>query len=493
MSDVSVLVVEDEALIADDLERTLRRLGYSVSGVAADGKGAIAAATSKPPAVVLMDIKLKGPMDGVDAARVLRDQVDAPIVFLTSHSDDGTLSRASEVRPEGYVMKPFVERELRVAIELALHKHEVSRALSTREHWFSSTLQSLREGVVTTDERCNVTFLNQEAERLTGWSTTSAAGRPVDEVLRFVSASGDVVEPPAREALARREPVSLAGPLLLQSADQAAPVPVDDSVAPILGPGGQALGTVVVFRDVTRQRELEQRLARHERLASLGTMAAGICHEINNPLAAVIANTESALESMRREGLPEALLEPVADACSAAERIGDIVRAMRTFAQPGDAPMSAVALPAVLDQALTLSAHALRGRASVVRRLDDVASTVLGNATQLVQVFVNLLVNAAQAIEPGPPSRHSVTVRLRAGGPGEVVVEVQDDGAGIPREVLPRVFDPFFTTKGPGGGMGLGLSITHRLVETHGGRITVESERGRGTTFRVTLPLAPAA
>lgn len=491
MSDVNVLVVEDEALIADDLERTLRRLGYGVSGVVADGKRAIAAASSTRPAVVLMDIKLKGAMDGVDAARVIRDEVDAPIVFLTSHSDDHTLSRASEVRPEGYVMKPFVERELRVAIELALHKHEVSRALSARERWFSSTLQSLREGVLTTDNRCAVTFLNREAERLTGWTATSASGRPVDEVLRFVGADGDLVQPPAREVLQRGEPVTLGG-AFLQPAEGEKRVPVDDTVAPIVGPGGQPLGTVVVFRDVSRQRELERQLARNERLASLGTMAAGICHEINNPLTAVIASTEAALEELRREDAGHELVESLTDVYDGAQRIADIVRAMRTFAQPGEAPMSALSVEELVQQALRLSGHALRGRAAVVCHFEPGTPPVLGNATQLVQVLVNLIVNAAQAIEPGQPDAHAVTVALRPGEGDEVVVEVQDDGAGMRPDVLARVFDPFFSTKAPGNGMGLGLAITLRIVEAHGGRIHVDSEPGRGTTFQVVLRRAPA-
>lgn len=491
MSEVSVLVVEDEALIAHDLERTLRRLGYGVSGVVADGKGAIAAASSTRPAVVLMDIKLKGAMDGVDAARVIRDEVDAPIVFLTSHSDDHTLSRASEVRPEGYVMKPFVERDLRVAIELALHKHEVSRALLARERWFSSTLQSLREGVLTTDERCAVTFLNREAERLTGWPTTSALGRPVDEILRFVDPDGGSVTAPAREVLERGAPVSL-GRVFLETAEGGARVPVDDAVAPIVGPSGVPVGAVVVVRDVTEQRELEQRVARHERLVALGTMAAGICHEINNPLAVVVANTEAGLDELRRAGAAPEVIEPLADAAVAAHRIGDIVQAMRSFAQPGEPLLQPVLLPELLEQALTLAGHPLR-RLTVVRRFAPGTPAVMGNATQLVQVFVNLLVNAAQAAEPGQRGPHAVTVTLGAGGADEVVVEVQDDGVGIPGDVLPRVFDPFFSTKPRGQGMGLGLAITHRIVEAHGGRIAVDSEPGRGTTFRVTLRRAPLA
>ncbi len=491
MSQASVLVVEDEQLISDDLDRTLRRLGYLVSGVVADGEAAIAAATSTRPSVVLMDIKLKGPMDGVDAARVIRDAVDAPIVFLTSHSDDGTLARASEVRPEGYVMKPFVERELRVAIELALHKHEVSRVLATRERWFSATLQSLGEGVVTTDDRCTVTFLNGEAERLTGCPARSAVGRPMGEVLRFVDTSGSAVPSPAREVMTNGKAVSLGGALFLESVGGKPRVPVDDSVAPIVGPGGKAIGAVVVFRDVTEQRELEQRVARSERLAALGTMAAGICHEINNPLTVVLGNLDHGLDGLRRQGVEPAQLEPFTDARNAADRIAQIVRSMRTLARPTDEPMHLVSLVDVLEQALLMARPELRGRATVECRFEPGTARVLGNATQLVQVFTNLLVNAAQALPPGRFETNSVVATLGTNPAGEVVAEVQDNGAGIPPEAARRVFDPFFTTKVKEGGMGLGLAITHAIVEAHHGRLHVESEPGRGSTFQVTLPPAP--
>lgn len=490
MSQASVLVVEDEWLISDDLDRTLRRLGYQVSGVVADGQGAIAAALSTRPSVVLMDIKLKGKMDGIDAARVIRDMVDSPIVFLTSHSDDGTIARASEVRPEGYVSKPFVERELRVAIELALHKHEVSRVLATRERWFSATLQSLREGVLTTDERLAVSFLNGEAERLTGWAAKAAVGRPVGEILRVVDAAGALVPARVGEVLAGGEPVSTDGPLLVESAASGARVPVDHTVAPIVGPGGRPIGTVVVFRDVTERRELERRLARNERLVALGTMAAGICHEINNPLAVVLGNLDLGLAGLRREGSSSTMLDSLTDAAEAAQRIADIVRAMRTFARPGEVTMGPVSMVDVLEQALGVAAPQLRDRVTVERRFDAGTPRVVGNATQLVQVFTNLLVNAAQASEPGRADPR-VVVSLGVDRAGQVVAAVEDHGVGIAPEVVARVFDPFFSTKGPGGGMGLGLAISHGIVEAHGGHIEVASEPGVGTTFRVTLP--PAA
>ena len=170
MNTQRILVVEDEAIIAYDLERTLQRLGYDVPEVVAEGEAAIEAAARHAPSLVLMDIKLRGALDGVDAARAIRERLEMPVVFLTSHSDVATLSRAAAAQPQGYVMKPFVERDLHVAIEVAIRKHEVERALRHRERWFSTTLRCVGDGVIATDENLTVSYLNRAAEALTGLS-----------------------------------------------------------------------------------------------------------------------------------------------------------------------------------------------------------------------------------------------------------------------------------------------------------------------------------
>ncbi len=480
-----ILVVEDEALIADDLERTLVRLGFKVPAVVADGEHAIESARTLMPDLVLMDIKLRGSLDGIDAARAIRERFETPVVFLTSHSDAATLSRASTARPHGYVMKPFVERDLRVAVELALHKHEVERTLRVREAWFSTTLHCLGDAILATDDSLVVTTINRAAEQVTGWSRAEAMGKPIDEVFRLQDARGSSVAGPAALALSTREVTHLPGATMLLRANGTT-VAVDDSAAPIFGTGGRVLGTVIVFRDVTERRDLEARVARSERLASLGTMAAGLCHEINNPLTSVLANIEHCLAG-GPQGEDRECLE---DAREAAIRVASIVKEVRVFAQPGDGKTARVDLRQALDQAVKVTAHVLRHHARVVR-LDEAAPLVDADPVRLGQVFVNLLVNAAQAIPAGNASAHAVEASLRTDAEGWAVVEVRDDGAGIPPDLVARVFDPFFTTKGPGGGMGLGLAICNSIVEAIGGSISVRSTLGVGSTFAVRLP--PAA
>ena len=245
---------------------------------------------------------------------------------------------------------------------------------------------------------------------------------------------------------------------------------------------------VVIRRDVTPVRKMLERLHHTERLASLGTMSAGIAHEINNPLAYVLSNLEYALESVERGKIePDALAEALRDAAQGAGRVRDIVASLRMFSKP------AIEQPHLVEvrEAVTTSVAMVRNQIDVRARLELSLGkgTVRAEPTRLSQVVLNLLTNAVQAIPEHAPEGQVVSVRTYVEGP-HVVLEVSDTGAGIPPEVEPHIFEPFFTTKGVGGGMGLGLSVTHGIVSALGGEIRVSSERGKGTTFRVLLPLA---
>ena len=256
---------------------------------------------------------------------------------------------------------------------------------------------------------------------------------------------------------------------------------------------------IVVRRDVTAMHRMQQRMAAAERLASVGTLAAGVAHEVNNPLSYVLGNLSYALERLREEpaapehaggALRRELEEPLAEAVQGAERVRAIIRDLRVYARRGDDPPVEMDLRAVVESCLQLVATQLQRRARVVPRLDE-APRVRASEAGVGQVLLILLVNAAQAIGEGDPERNEITVRTGAAPDGRAVVEIGDTGAGIAPSALPHLFEPFFTGKGAGEGSGLGLSICRNLVEALGGEIQVETELGRGSRFRVLLP--PAA
>jgi len=252
---------------------------------------------------------------------------------------------------------------------------------------------------------------------------------------------------------------------------------------------------MVLGRDLVERAELTARLAIAERMASLGTLAAGVAHEINSPLThallgLTVASVElSAVTEERNDERLRSVALKLRDAREGVERVMAISRSLKGLSRVEDDVRTPIELMAVVGQAAEIVHHELRHRARLVTRFEPVPK-VLANAGRLVQVFVNLLANAAQAIPAGRADENEVTIATRLAEDGRVVVEVRDTGAGIPPLALPRIFDPFFTTKAAGDGTGLGLAIGRRIVTELGGTLTAANGNGRGAVFTVVLPAA---
>jgi two-component system, cell cycle sensor histidine kinase and response regulator CckA len=499
----SVLVVEDERIIAKDIQRTLSRFGYDAYAIASSGAEAIARASERLPDLVLMDVRIQGQMDGITAGETLRQKFGVPLIYLTAHADNATVERAKLTEPYGYLVKPVKGAELRSAIEVALYKHEMQKRLRERERWFSTTLRSIGDAVISIDLAGKVTFMNPSAESLTGIKAEDALGRLVREVLRLTDHEGrPLSESPIEHALreARRidlEEATVQGKLLGSRI-------ISDSAAPVTD-DGRMLGAVMVFRDVTEQKLAQKRLELTDRLASLGTMAAGVAHEINNPLAVVLANASFSTEELEclqgelRSNDPPAPMETARrletvlvcerDSSSAAIRMSRIVGDLRSFSRPPGPSRDTGDVRSSIDWAVRSTAHEFRDRARVVVEMTEVPP-VKADETKLGQVLVNLLVNAAHAITPGAVEANQVTVSTRIDDQKRVIIEVCDTGHGIPPEILGRIFEPFFTTKPVGVGTGLGLSICHGIMTSLGGDLQVDSKVGEGSVFRVVLATA---
>jgi signal transduction histidine kinase len=254
------------------------------------------------------------------------------------------------------------------------------------------------------------------------------------------------------------------------------------------------------------QTKIRERLMISERMASAGTLAAGVAHEINNPLAIAVLNLSLSAESLKRltvvidelkaKGTQEAatlgahmadLREPLDDAREALDRIREIVRDVKLFSRPDDEVTSSVDLHRVADSSARMAWNEIRHRARLVKQYGEIP-IVHANESRLGQVLLNLVVNAAQALPEGHAEENEIRITTRTGESGDAVIEVADTGCGMSKETAARIFDPFFTTKPVGIGTGLGLAICHGIVTDLGGRIEVESEVGKGTVFRVHLP-----
>jgi two-component system sensor histidine kinase AtoS len=364
--------------------------------------------------------------------------------------------------------------------------------LADLKSYTDSILSSVTSGIVTVDLEGRVVTLNPAAELLTGYFAGEATGRYCTEVFATTPELGEIL----METLASRAPIVNVSLTLRRRTGAALPVEV--SAAPLKG-DGKDLGGVAVFRDLTAVRHLESQLRRSDRLAALGTLAAGLAHEIKTPLMSILTFTHHLVRRFDDEHFRSRFQNVVPREL---ERINRIVERLLELARPARLTFTLVRLPLLLDRVLELHAHELEQTgAVVVREYARDVPPIHADEEALYRAFVNVVGNAVEAIDRGGRLTLRLGwddgVELRAGRSRlfnrRVKVEVSDTGAGIAPRDAERVFNPFFTTKDRG--TGLGLALTHKIVDDHSGTIDFRSVPGTGTTFRITLPVMaePAA
>ena len=496
-----ILVVEDERIVARDLANTLKDLGYSVVATVATGEDAIAKTRELDPGLVLMDIRLAGPMDGIAAAEIIASERDIPIIYLSAHADDDTLQRAKGSDPFGYLVKPFKAVELRCAIEIALHKHMIDGRLREREQWLATTLRSIGDGVIATNAERAIEFMNPVAEALTGWQEGEARGRMLDTVVVLqAKGSRDRIADPISHALQHRTITTLQDDALLV-AKNGQIVAVNDSAAPIITDKGDVLGSVMVFRDVTEQcraqdeirklnSELEKRVV--DRTAQLEAanreleaFSYAIAHDLRAPLRSIDGYSRVIMEEHATRLGP--------DARDLMIRVGKAVQRMRQIIDDL-LRLAQVATGEFIGRRVNLSllAHYVAAelrmanpeRAVTITIADDL--WVTGNENLLQIMLENLVGNAWKftarvdlpRIEFGAFDRDDQRVYF-----------VRDNGAGFDLQYANKLFLPFqrlhLATEFEG--TGIGLTIVRRIIHRHGGRVWAESSVGQGATFYFVL------
>jgi PAS domain S-box-containing protein len=264
MPDYSIMIVEDEELVAADIQMSVEKMGYAVCATASSGTEAIQKAESARPDLVLMDIVLKGSMDGIEAATQIKELYHIPIVYLTAFGDDAVIQLAKVAEPSGYITKPFADRELHIAIEISIYKQQAEARIKRTEQWLATVLRSIGDAVIASDKERRITFMNGVAEKLTGWSQKEALGHKLTEVLNIKNQDLDelerhLVEKVITEGLI----INLIEDRMLIGKD-GVEIPISDSAAPIKGVNGDTPGTVLVFRDITASKLAEQALGESE-------------------------------------------------------------------------------------------------------------------------------------------------------------------------------------------------------------------------------------
>jgi len=466
-----ILVVDDEADLRFLLESFLTNRGYEVRAVSSAGK-AMDELSRVRFSVVVTDIRMPG-QNGVDLAEwIARYAPGTEVIFMTGHASIESAARAVRVGASDYLLKPFSSLELVAAtVERTIEKRrleknlkETTEALRRSRDGFSSIVESSGDGIFVVDARGFVRFANPTCERMLGLTAGEMLGGGFDDPLvPGTQQRVSIVQHDRRVGAAEAR------------------------VHATRWEGERAV--VVVLSDVTEREELQAELALSERLASMGMLAAGLAHEIKNPLTYLLYNLES-VERELPDGAGGDLVQRLREAQHGARRICETTRDLGTFARSERETSCPADLRRAIESAASMASNEVRFRARLVTEFGDVPA-VRASERRLTQVFLNLIVNAAHAIGEGDVERNQI--RIRTFAEEEVVyAEVRDTGEGIDPEHLKDVFRPFFTTRSERNGVGLGLAISEKIITGYGGRIWVESTPGEGTRFVVRLPAAPS-
>ena len=256
MNKSRILIAEDEALVAADLSRCLSEIGYEIAGIVDTGEEAVSQTLALRPDLVLMDIRLKGHLDGIEAAGQIRTayRPPPPVVFLTSYADEETLARAGYCEPFAYIVKPYDVRALRAAVQTAFYRHNAELRIRELERRQATTLRSLGNGVIATNKDGQVSYINPVGEALTGWTLFEALGQPLAEVFRIVRARDrQPIPDPAQRVVRDGKTIELNHDTLLLRRD-GQETPIDENTAPIRDDEGRITGAVLIFRDLTGRR-----------------------------------------------------------------------------------------------------------------------------------------------------------------------------------------------------------------------------------------------
>lgn len=386
---------------------------------------------------------------------------------------------------------------LRAELEALQNDRERDRALIETNAAKLARLEAELERYRTLIEASSDIIVVHDGERFLFVNGAGAAAFGVETPEQFIGKPVlDAIDPEHRQSATLRMQKLLAGqtepPIRTRLCrHDGTRLDVEILSTPVIFDGKRAVCTVC--REITEKQKLEQHLTLADRLAALGTLAAGAAHEINNPLAALVSTIEFVGEEIARAEPPlesaKDVEQALGEAREAAGRIARIVRDLKTFARVDDDSLKPVDVRSVIDSMIALAWNAIVHRAALHRDYSDVPR-VMANESKLGSVFLNLIMNALQAIPEGAGPEHEVLITVKTTAQGDVAVDVHDTGEGIPKELLYRVFDPFFTTRRIGDGQGLGLSVCHAVVTALGGQISVESAPGAGSTFHVLLPPA---
>ncbi len=535
MKNAKILVVEDEGIVAKDLQNRLIKCGYNVASIASSGEEAINKSAELCPDLVLMDIRLKGHIDGVEAAREIYSRFKIPVIYLTAYADERTLERAKLTEPFGYLIKPFKERELYTTIEVVLNKYKLDKQLKENKQWLATVIKSIGDGVIASNVQELITFMNPVAENLTGWQQEEACGKKSSEVFKMINAeSRKPIENPLKKVLQKGVILCLQEDAILITRN-GAEIPIDDSAAPIKDDKDNIIGAVLVFRDISeRQRAIEVRQKQIEQeqlvaqLEQVNRLKDDFLNTVSHELRTPLSNIMMAIQILQSTGTDEQgqrYLEILQTECDRElELINYLLDLQRVEA--ATTPLLTPE-PLLLQYWLTSIVESFAARTqerqqTLQLHIPSDIPPLRSDSASLARIFAELLNNACKYTPPGGEIVLSVSYQgsrqwamddlegkgngvkltypyplpFHASCPTDSTIFTISNSTEIPATALPQIFEKFYRVPNADvwqqSGTGLGLALVQKLVEQLQGSIQVESSAGWTTFTLIFTDLAVA-
>jgi PAS domain S-box-containing protein len=511
MKKARILIVEDEAIVAEDLENLIIDFGYEMVGSVVGADDAIQQAIEHRPDLILMDIMLKGNKNGIDAANEIKDMLKIPIIFLTAYSDLKLIEEAKNTEPYAFIVKPFQDKQVIASIEMALSRSQIEKKLFRSEEIYHTLIDNIQDGLFLIQDG-KLKFVNEAFSRIPGYT--------VDEVLGMDFK--DFVAPEDKDMVVDRYVRMMKGEKVLSNYEfhgirknEKKRTTIYLVCSPIMYQGKPAvLGTV---KDITKRKQLEEQmqlineeleeriierttelkqtykqLYHAQKMESVGILAGGIAHDFNNLLTVILGNILLAKKDVDPE---DRVFNVLLEAEDASLRAKDLTQELLTFSKGGEPIKRTISIAKLIKDTVNFT---IRGTNVTCKfEIPDNLYNIDGDDVQITQVISNIIINADQAMLEGGTIRvrcENVTISSEhenttlPENTNFIRISIEDHGTGMPKEQISLIFDPFFTTKEKGSG--LGLATAYSIIKKHGGQITVESEVGTGSTFYIYLPAA---
>lgn len=482
-----VAIVEDEFIVALDIKSFLERSGYSIAGIFASGEDLLKTFAEIMPDLVLMDIKIRGKLDGVETAKIVHETYYTPVVLLTAFADDATIARAKITQPFGYIIKPYEERELKTSIEIALYRASMEKKLRESEERYRNLFQEGISANFIADNSGTIVEANPAFRVLLGLSLED----PLPNLSSLIPNSASLtafLEMARSERGLRLEEMHLHSSLGRELIVLANAAVLHDSE-------GAMIGLRCEFVDMTERRKLEERITMAQKMEAAGKLAGGIAHDFNNILTAIIGYSNLLVDEIPAEGRSR---EDVEGIRKAADRASKLTRQLLAFSRRQPFSPQSINLNETVKDTERLLRRILPENIFLSLALSHRSCSIFADPAQIEQVILNLAFNARDAMPDGGNLRLSteysqIEAPLQVGldtlAPGSyVVLAVSDSGTGIAPEIVDRIFEPFFTTKPKDMGTGLGLSTVYGIARQMGGAVGVSSTLGHGASFHVWMP-----